>query len=178
MTEESLRGRVVYASSNGRWKGAAYIFSLGFWLNQDIQSEVRCSWTWWQIQERVTGEGVEGSVEVDCLVSALASSLPGMSVCPGTQWTVMVESVLLMSVAISWMRQAISCPGPWVRYVVWVIATWLSVNMWIRRWWSPSFHRWCCLSTAGQTPNDQSRLVYPKVPHLANIIPHLPSPPL
>jgi hypothetical protein len=79
--------------------------------------EVHCSWTQRQIQERVTGEGVEGSVEAACLASASASSLPGMSVCPGTQWTMMVESVLLMSVLISWMSRAVSYPGPWVRCV-------------------------------------------------------------
>jgi hypothetical protein len=140
--EESLRGRVVYASSNRQWKGVVYIFGLGFWLNQDVQSEVRCSRTRRRIQERVTGEGVEGSVEAACLASASASSLLGMSVCPGTQWTMMVESVLLMSVVISWMSRAVSCPGPWVRCIVRVIAAWLSVNMWIRRWQSPSFHRW------------------------------------
>jgi hypothetical protein len=140
--EESLRGRVVYASSNRRRKGAAYVFSLGFWSNQDVQSEVCCSRTRRRIQGRVTGEGVEGSVEAACLASASASSLPGMSVCLGTQWTVMVELVLLMSVAISWMSRAVSCPGPWFRCVVRVIAAWLSVNMWIRRRRSPSCHRW------------------------------------
>jgi hypothetical protein len=74
------------------------------------------------IQERLTGEGVEGSVEAACLASASASPLPGMAVCPGTQWTVMVELVLLMSLAISWMSRAVSCPGPWVRCVACVIA--------------------------------------------------------
>jgi hypothetical protein len=140
--EESLRGRVVYASSNRRWKGAAYVFGLGFLSNQDVQSEVCCSRTQRRIQERVTGEGVEGSVEAAYLASALASSLPGMAVCPGTQWTVMVELVLLMSVAVSWMSRAVSCPGPWVRSVVRVIAAWLSVNMWIWWWRSPSWRRW------------------------------------
>jgi hypothetical protein len=140
--EESLPGRVVYASSNQRRKGTAYIFGLGFWSNQDVQSEVYCSRTRRRIQERVTGDGVEGSVEAACLASASASSLPGMSVCPGTPWTVMVESVLLMSVAISWMSRAVSCPGPSVRCVVRVIAAWLSVNMWIRQRRSLSCHRW------------------------------------
>jgi hypothetical protein len=109
--EESLWGRVVYASSNRRQKGAAYVFGLGFLSNQGVQSEVCCSRTRWRIQERVTGEGVEGSVEAACLVSASALSLPGMAVCLGTQWTMMVESVLLMSVAISWMSRAVSCRG-------------------------------------------------------------------
>jgi hypothetical protein len=81
-------------------------------------------------------------VEAAYLASMSASSLLGMSVWPGTQWTVMLESVLLMSVAISWMSQAVSCLGPWVRCVARVIAAWLSVNMWIRRRWSPSWHRW------------------------------------
>jgi hypothetical protein len=49
MAEESLWGRVVYAVSKQRWKGIAYIFSLGFWSNQDIQLEVCCSQTWWRI---------------------------------------------------------------------------------------------------------------------------------
>jgi hypothetical protein len=74
-----------------------------------------------QIQERVTGDGVEGSMEAACLVSASASSLPGMVVCLGTKWTVMVELVLLISVAISWMSQAVSYPGPQVKCIVWVI---------------------------------------------------------
>jgi hypothetical protein len=81
-------------------------------------------------------------VEAACLASASASSLPGMAVCPGTHWTVMVESVLLISVAISWISWAVSYPGPWVRCVARVIAAWLSVNMWIRQWRSPSWHRW------------------------------------
>jgi hypothetical protein len=136
--EESLWGRVVYASSNWRWKGMVYIFGLGFWLNQDVQSEVCCSQTRRRIQERVTGEGVEGSVEAACLASTLASSLPGMSVCPETQWTMMVELVLLMSVAISWMSRAVSCPGPQVRCIVRVITAWLSMNMWIWQRRSPS----------------------------------------
>jgi hypothetical protein len=140
MAEEGLRGRVVYASSYQRWKGMVYIFSLGFWSNQDVQSEVCCSQAWWRIQERVNGEGEEGSVEVACLASMSASLLLGMLVCPGIQWTVMVESVLLMSMAISWMSRAVSCLGPWVRCVVWVIAAWLSVNMWI--WWRQSLS--CC----------------------------------
>jgi hypothetical protein len=38
--EESLRGRVVYASSNRGQKGVANVFGLRFWSNQDIQSEV------------------------------------------------------------------------------------------------------------------------------------------
>jgi hypothetical protein len=142
MVEESLRGRVVYALSNRSWKGAAYVCGLGFWSNQDVQSEVCCSWTQRPIQERVTGEGVEGSLEAACLVSASASSLLGMLVCLGTQWTVMVELVLLMSVVISWMSRAVSCLGPWVRYVVQVITALLSMNMWIWQWQSPSCRRW------------------------------------
>jgi hypothetical protein len=109
----------------------AYIFSLGFWSNQDVQSEVCCSQTWQQIQERVTGEGIEGSIEVAYLVSMSASSLLGMAVYPGTQWTMTVESVLFMTMVILWMSKAISCLGAWVRYVVRVTAAWLSVNMWI-----------------------------------------------
>jgi hypothetical protein len=101
--EENLRGRVVYAASNRRWKGTVYIFGSGLRSNQDVQLEVCYSRTRRQIQERVTGEGVEGSMEVACLASALASSWPGMVVCPGTQWTMMVEPVLFMSIAISWM---------------------------------------------------------------------------
>jgi hypothetical protein len=111
----------------------AYVFSLGFWSNQDIQSDVCCSQTRWQIQERVTHEGVEGSIEVAHLASISALSLPRMAVCLGTQWTMMVEPVLFMSVVISWMSRVVSCLGPQVRYVVRVIGTWLSVNMWIRQ---------------------------------------------
>jgi hypothetical protein len=70
------------------------------------------------IQERVTGEGVEGSMEVAHLASTLASSLLGMAVYPETQWTVMVELVLFISVAISWMSRAVSCLGPRFRCVV------------------------------------------------------------
>jgi hypothetical protein len=78
----------------------AYILALRFRSNQDVQSEVCCSQTRQWSQERVTGKGVEGSVEADYLVSASASSLPGMAVCLGTQWTVTVESVLFISVVI------------------------------------------------------------------------------
>jgi hypothetical protein len=84
MAEESLQGRVVYAASKWRQKGMVYVFGLGFRSNQDVQSEVYCSQTWQWIQERVTSEGVEGSVEVAHLASTSASSLPGMAVCPGT----------------------------------------------------------------------------------------------
>jgi hypothetical protein len=51
----------------------------------------------------VTGEGVEGSVEAAYLASILGSSLLGMAVCLGTQWTMIVESVLFMSIVILWL---------------------------------------------------------------------------
>jgi hypothetical protein len=64
-------------------EGRGVHLHFGVQSNQDVQLEVCCSRTRRRLQDRVTGEGVEGSVEAACLASMSASSLPGMAVYPG-----------------------------------------------------------------------------------------------
>jgi hypothetical protein len=141
---EVFHGRVVYAVSSLRLCSAAYVLGLGIAWYQEVHSVMYLSWTWRRSQERDTGSAVVGGSVVACLAMRSASSLPEMSVWPGTQCSVTGTVRRWRRVEVVSIERARSWPGPVDRQDAHLIADWLSVKRWMarsRRWWRRMYLR-------------------------------------